>query len=728
MGTIAQLIRADLARVSRNVIAIIVLFGVVVIPSFFGWFNVLSSWDPFGNVKNLKVAVANADEGYLSDVFPFPVNVGEQVIANLRANSDLNWVFASEEEAIAGTESGEYYAALVLPKDFSQQMLMFLAPGAKPAQIDYYSNEKENALSPKITDEAATDVSVEINHTFTKTLNEVGLSVISMLAQNAGSEAAQDALGRLEASVGSAASQLDTGANTLDMFSSLLGSSKAIVSSASSLTDSATEAVQKTTGSIQQGAGAAESLKSVLASATSAITQALAGTSSSYTKLITQIGQLETSFGDQGTAAATVLGDMSSRVSDQIAQQKALRNDLQAQADAAADPDLRTALEKTVTSLTAAIDRQENLQKRIKQAQDSVTNANTDNSKTFAEIGTLAANAKKAVDGVKVSFETELRPQLDQLAGSLNNINGGLDSVGADLLAAAQSLTGGSGSIIDALTQAEETTSEIATDLRKSSDKFSKLEKALSVAADTGDFAMVEELIGSNSAILAGELSSPVGLKTIEVFKVDTFGAQMAPFYTVLGLWVGALLLAVLIRTDVGPHSMPFQGPLTKTQEYFGRFGIFAVLSFFQSSLLYLGLMGFVGVRPVYPGLLLLAGWVMSFVFTMITYTLVLSFGEAGKALAVFLLVVQISAGGGAYPLAVLPQWFQNMSPWLPVTHATDAVRSAIAGIYNGDYWISIGLLALFLVPTLLIGLVLRIPVLKLNTSLANALESTKLM
>src|SRR5699024_2360773 len=122
------------------VIAIIVLFGVVVIPSFFGWFNVLSSWDPFGNVKNLKVAVANADEGYLSDVFPFPVNVGEQVIANLRANSDLNWVFASEEEAIAGTESGEYYAALVLPKDFSQQMLMFLAPGAKPAQIDYYSN------------------------------------------------------------------------------------------------------------------------------------------------------------------------------------------------------------------------------------------------------------------------------------------------------------------------------------------------------------------------------------------------------------------------------------------------------------------------------------------------------------------------------------------------------------------------------------------------------------
>src|SRR5690606_18242477 len=100
----------------------------------------------------------------------------------------------------------------------------------------------------------------------------------------------------------------------------------------------------------------------------------------------------------------------------------------------------------------------------------------------------------------------------------------------------------------------------------------------------------------------------------------------------------------------------------TKAQEYFGRFGLFAALALLQSSLLYLGLMGFVGVQPAHPMLLLLAGWVMSFVFALITYTLVLSFGEAGKALAVFLLVVQISAGGGAYPLAVLPPWFQNIS------------------------------------------------------------------
>lgn len=728
MQSILRLIRADLVRVSRNVIAVIVLFGVVVIPSFFGWFNVLSSWDPFGNVKNLKVAVANADEGFQSDLFPMSVNIGEQVISNLRANSDLNWVFATEEEAIEGTKSGEYYAALVLPKDFSQQMLTFLAPGAKPAEIDYYSNEKENALSPKITDEAATDVSTEINETFTKTLNEVGLSVISMLAQTAGSSEAQDAIGRLQASVGSAASQLDSGANTLDMFSALISSSKAMVGSASRLTDSAVDAVQSSSGAINQGANAAASLKTVLSSATDSIAQALSGTSTSYGKLIDQIIQLESSFGDQTTAASTVLDAVAAQVGDQISQQVALRDDFAAQAAAATDPVLRDALNSLVTSLDTAISSQTKLQDRILRAASSIDNAGNDTSATFAEISALAKNAKQAVDGVSVTFETELRPKLDELAGTLGAINLSLGGVGDELINAAQILSGGAGSLEDALTQAGETTSTIAKDLRSVSDKFTKLESALGIATDTGDFTMVEELIGTNASILAGELSSPVGLKTIEVFKVDTFGAQMAPFYTVLGLWVGALLLAVLIRTDVGPHSMPYQGPLTKTQEYFGRYGIFALLGFFQSSLMYLGLLGFVGVRAEHPGLLLLAGWVMSLVFTLITYTLVLSFGEAGKAFAVFLLVVQISAGGGAYPLAVLPQWFQNLSPWLPVTHATNALRSAIAGIYHGDYWISLGQLALFLVPTLLIGLVLRLPVLKLNTGLANALASTKLM
>src|SRR5690606_5738283 len=285
-----------------------------------------------------------------------------------------------------------------------------------------------------------------------------------------------------------------------------------------------------------------------------------------------------------------------------------------------------------------------------------------------------------------------------------------------------------SGSLTGVLTAAEGTLSTISEDLEAAAARFDGVASALRDASESGDLSALTTIIGPDAQTFAGELTTPVALRTIPVFEVDTFGAQMAPFYSVLGLWVGALLLSVLIRVDVVRDRLPFGAGLTLPQEYFGRYGIFAALALLQSSLLYVGLIGFVGVRPVYPALLILAGWVMSLVFSLITYTLVLSFGEAGKALAVFLLVVQISAGGGAYPLSVLPQWFQNISPFLPVTHATSAVRAAIAGIYEGDFWTPLGCLVLFVVPALLLGLVLRVPLIGFNDDLAKALESTRLM
>lgn len=729
MRNIARIFTTDLLRVQRNAIAIVVLFGVVVLPSFFGWFNVLSSWNPFGNVKNLKVAVANADEGYQGDLFPMRINVGEQVISNLRANTDLDWVFTSEEQAVEGTKAGDYYAALVLPPSFSRDMVTFLAPGAERANIEYITNEKKNALSPKITDEAATEVSTTINSTFTKTLNEVGLALISSLADQAGSDESKAALARVESSADGAADTLESSATTLDMFSSLIGSSKALVSSAASLTDSAVASAHNTAGAIGTGASAAQSLHGVLATANASISSALAGTSQSYVALIDEVSALDAAFVGQSQTAAETLAAESARVATQITQYQTLQASLQAQIDdPATDPLLRAALVDVVSQLDIAITRQEALKERIDVGVTKLNDTSAGLGTTRDEIIALANEARAAVDGARNTYDGSLKPKLDQLAGTLGTIDAGFTQIGDDLTAAAQALSGGSGSLLSFLTQAEETTATIAQDLRDASGRFTALSRALQKAADSGDVADLAQLIGANPDILAGDLTTPVGLKRIAVYKVDNFGSQMAPFYTVLGLWVGALLLSVLIRTDVTSATLPAAGPFTKSQEYFGRFGIFAVLGFFQSSLLYLGLMGFVGVKPAYPMLLLLAGWVMSFVFSLITYTLVLSFGEAGKALAVFLLVVQISAGGGAYPLAVLPQWFQNISPWLPVTHATNAVRSAIAGIYEGDYWVSLGQLALFLVPALLIGLVLRLPALKLNDNLNRALESTKLM
>ena len=208
MRGILHLIRRDLRHSVMNVMAIIVMFGLVVIPSLFTWFNVLASWDPFGNTKHLTVAVASTDEGYQSDLVPIRVNVGEQVLSQLRANDQLNWVITSEDDAIDGTKSGRYYAAIVLPPTFSADMLTFYADGAQRTELAYYTNEKKNALAPKITGQGAEGVSAQISSVFTETLSDVALSLISSLSDYLTDADTQAALARVEARVGSLATQL----------------------------------------------------------------------------------------------------------------------------------------------------------------------------------------------------------------------------------------------------------------------------------------------------------------------------------------------------------------------------------------------------------------------------------------------------------------------------------------------------------------------------------------
>ena len=123
MKMIWGIFKRDMCHATRNVIAVIVSMGLVVVPALYAWFNIAASWDPYGNTKALKVAVANNDKGYKSDLIPVRVNVGETIISTLHANDQLDWQFVKSDKAIDGVKSGEYYAAIVIPKGFSADMM-----------------------------------------------------------------------------------------------------------------------------------------------------------------------------------------------------------------------------------------------------------------------------------------------------------------------------------------------------------------------------------------------------------------------------------------------------------------------------------------------------------------------------------------------------------------------------------------------------------------------------
>ena len=167
MKNIFRIFYRDFKRVSTNVVAVVIVIGLSIIPSLYAWFNILSNWDPYGpeSTSNLKIAVYSADEGI--DMGGLSLNIGDSVIDALKANQTMGWQFTDTmDEATDGVYSSEYYAALIIPEDFSKKMISFLNGEVQNPQIIYYENEKKNAIAPKITSKAKTAVQEQVNATF----------------------------------------------------------------------------------------------------------------------------------------------------------------------------------------------------------------------------------------------------------------------------------------------------------------------------------------------------------------------------------------------------------------------------------------------------------------------------------------------------------------------------------------------------------------------------------
>jgi len=718
----------DVRHATRNVMAGIVVFGLVVIPSLFTWFNVIATWDPFDNTSNLKVAVASTDEGYESDLVPIRINVGERVLSALRANDDLDWVITDEEDAIDGTRSGDYYAAIVLPPSFSTDMMTFYVDGADHTDIALFTNEKKNALAPKITEQGAEGVSSLIAETFTHTLSEIALGLLSSVSDYLTDADTQAALTRLEARVANVSTQLRSSAQTADMFTTLIESSIPVVNSASSLVDGAGEAFDDTSNAVGSGSEAVDALGSTLGTATQSVTQALSATAASYDTVGDRIDDLYSELDTLSGERVTVLETLADRVQDQIDRYESLRDTVETDIAPALPESAQGSLDAVVDALDDAIARQQAVHDRLEQAARDVEEGNESTQSSHQEIKEAIADAQSAIGDAQSAYTNGLKPQLDQLSSTLGDIASDISALRADIDEMSSSLSGASGSVLSTMNRAKTVTEGLSDSLHDTADRFDEIERALGDAADTGDLSELSEIIGSDPGVLAASLADPVRVDRIAVFPVGSFGAAMAPLYTILALWVGALLMTVAIRVDVNGETLPDRAELTPTRKYLGRYGIFALVGLAQSTLVTLGLILFVKIEPAHPVLMILAGWVTSLVFTLIVYTLVVAFGNAGKALSVLLLVIQISGSGGAYPLELVPEWFQNISPFLPATYAIGAMRSAIAGVYAADFWISLGMLALFVLPALLLGLVLRRPLVAYNRGLTQALESTKLM
>lgn len=716
-----SVVKNDFSKVRRSVMATCLLLFLIIIPLLFTWFNVLAAWDPFGNTKDLKIAVASEDEGYTSDFFPIEVNAGDQVLSQLRANEQMDWVITNPSDAIEGTKSGEYYASIILPSTFSDDMLTFYADGSQPAQIALHTNEKKNALAPTIANKGAEGISANISETFTRTIGDVSLGLVTSLSDFLDQGDTQDALSRIEARAENLQSQLRNGARTARTMGDLTESAIPLLESAQRIIDTPRPSLPDTTR---------DGITDISASS-DALDGALSATRESYAIVGDRIDALYETANISRETRSETLNTLADNVQLNINAYEGLKDTVNTRIRPLAPAEAAT----LTGQLDEAIAAQESVRDRLRAASDSDSPERPD----FSSLD----RASSAIEDVRNSG---IRDQVSQLAQTLRGIGDTIELPEGDIQLNTDSLAGASAALDD-----------VGATLDQNADRLDDLLDRINTASRTGDLSEIAAIVGDDPEAFAQALAAPVEVERQAIYPVASFGVGMAPLYTTLALWVGALLAAVALRTDVAakltkhrpnrfdeevdleneteddtaeiPSEAPEEpeeiGPFAK---YFGRYGTFALVGLAQSTLLTLGLIFFVKLEPAHPFLLVLAGWVSSCIFMLLVYALTVALSNAGKALAVFLLVIQISSAGGSYPLQLLPHWFQSVSPWLPATYSIRAFRSALAGSYGADYWIALAMLLLFIIPALILGVVLRKPLANYTSGLNKALAKTKMM
>lgn len=762
MRNVLEIVRNDFRVIRQNTMTGIMVFGLVLIPLLFTCFNVLASWEPFENTEKLKIAVASNDRGHRTDIGAIDLNLGNEVLSKLSRNHDIDWRITDSDDAIDGTKSGDYYAAIVLPENFSTELMTFYVRGTKAPKLTLYTNEKKNALSSIITSKGASGVIQEIDKNFTQVVASVGLGVITSLDEYLNTSDSKQALTRVQNRVDDTAARLRSGAQTARSLSTLVETTVPLVETADSILENAGARMDI----LRNGSGdgnVAGDLEAAVGNVRGSVSTALDATQASYEGVRDRVNELVD--GSQATsgAAADTFDAMAAKFGQQADGLTAMRDHLEDTVGAVVPGVAKPGYDRAISDLNTSIARTRGLQESFSAvAADLRGGRDTGSSISQAKDAFTAAIA--AVENAKNSYEQNLRPQIDALSEPVSRLSNDIEVIGEDIRGIRGTI---SGSPVDTLRKTSAATMGLSNRFDDLAARFDEIHNALEEAKDTGDLSRIAEAVGDDPSALAAQLAAPVQVEEDPVFPVQSFGAGMAPFYATLALWIGALLSSVLIRTTVRSRDGQKVGDdeaenvvsdavddaqgdaasdeideptsdaqinaaqaedYTRVEKYFGRFATFASVGLVQSTLMVLGLQVYVGIEPAHRFLMLLAGWVISLVFMMIVFSFVFTFDNAGKAICVLLLVMQVSAAGGAYPLPLVPQWVQNISPWLPGTYAIDMFRSSIAGIYEADYWKLMFMLALFIIPSLILALGLQRIFEKGINEIKNAIEETKVM
>ena len=712
MKTIKQIFFTDLKNLVKNLFALIIAVGVCFLPALYAWFNIYSNWDPYGNTGQLQLAAISLDQGYTDDDGTYK-NVGEDIMEELAENDKVDWQFVdSADEALEGVESGKYYAALVIQEDFTYNMYnMFVSSMEEPTLI-FYQNQKKNPVATKISDTIIGTVETNINEEFIKVMTSTIFADANDLYDDIEEEGGVDAfIDKLENLNNDLISYQDTIDDVITgnaVLSSNLAKASQDTENLQQQTQNSSESLANSAASLQQSQNTLNTFKDQMNLTVDTILTML-------TNMENQLQQAKLS-GD--------VDQMADACEQTLRDTEQLNRDITALSESLANESGNADAIATLEQLSAAVD---SLQRILKQADlDGRYDAAAEQVRETEE--SMIKDLDKAIANIQSSKNTvnnQLIPQLNTCIDNLENVVNSASTLMHNMSGVLSSAGDVFGSLQTTIATSDTSLEKTRDALGKISDKLSKaIEKARSVEEDDRVKALVDTLSGDPD--MYGEFfSEPVEIETVAVYPIENYGSAVAPFYTVLSIWVGVIIMAAIIKVKVSKEKYPNANP---TELFFGRGMFFLFMGQVQTLITVLGDLFILKIQCIHPFLFWLTAALTSLTFTLLIYALVYSFGDVGKAIAVVVLVLQIAGSSGTYPIELLPEFFQKVYIFFPFPYAINAMRECICGLYEADLVVYLLKLLIFLAVGLVIGLWIRIPFEGINHYMEKRMEDTEIM
>lgn len=696
MINIFRVFLSDAKRLSSNVVAIVIVMGLSIIPALYAWFNIMSNWDPYGEsaTSQMHIAVYSCDEGV--SLGGLEVNVGNTVVEGLEANKTIGWVFTETEmDALQGVYNGDYYAAFVIPENFTEDMLSFLDGDPEHPTISYYENSKKNAIATKITSKVKQTVQLQVNTSIISTLTEAASSSGEILAGNS------------EDLTEGVVSKLEDMEQNLGTYASILNTLSLLTDSAADLVDTTQAMLPSVEGLIEGSQGSVSAMQQTVLS------------------------------GSKTAQAITNLVDISlSNINTQLSSVNTTVQSLTLDTDF---PSQLKMFEKTSEMVYGTLDTLDSLnvdtskvRESYGQLQNGIDNLSTDTEITEEKLNSLKGTISDSISSVQGAL-TSLQSNFDySVAPSLDN---SVYKIESSLIEAQTML----GSLDDSFPQIDRALENYQLTLESGTDDIvatrdyvvdiqsgvQDLIDGINELTDNEQYQEVIELLQTDPGIIGSFVSSPIQMDEVAFYEIETYGSAMSPFYTVLALWVGALITVALVHVKV-EETDDLKG-VKHYQKFFGRYIVFFLIGQAQTLITVMGNLFYVQIQCAHPFMFWVTSAVISFMFTFFMYALTYSFGNIGEAIAVVVMVIQVAGAGGTFPIEVLPAVYQAIYKFLPFTYAMNGLRECVGGFY-GNYLVKdLGVLGIYIIVSLGIGL-LRRPFEKLNHMIEVSKEKSGLL